>query len=113
MIHNSHWLTGNFYYNSFPSGHVGAIVGFCMPLFLGTRWARLPAVVLCLVVAWARLFLQCHHFSDMVVAAIIGMLVGLFTRFRLMPKFFPLDFNSPSPSPRSFGTLPKEHEVAH
>lgn len=77
-FHNSRWLIGNHDFNSFPSGHVGAVVGFALPLLLGTRLGRLPAIGLSLAVAWSRLFLRCHHFSDVVVAAIIGVVGGVF-----------------------------------
>jgi membrane-associated phospholipid phosphatase len=77
-FHNSHCLIGNHDFNSFPSGHVGAIVGFAVPLLLGTRRGRFPAVALSLAVAWSRLFLRCHHFSDVMVAATIGVIGGIF-----------------------------------
>lgn len=76
-FHNAHWLIGNHDFNSFPSGHVAAIVGFALPLLLGTRLGRIPAVALSLAVAWSRLFLRCHHLSDVVVAAIIGVIGGV------------------------------------
>lgn len=76
-FHNSQCLIGNHDFNSFPSGHVGAVVGFAIPLLLGTRRGRFPAVTLSLAVAWSRLFLRCHHFSDVVVAAIIGVMGGI------------------------------------
>lgn len=77
VCHNSQCLIGNHDFNSFPSGHVGAVVGFAIPLLLGTRRGRFPAVTLSLAVAWSRLFLRCHHFSDVVVAAIIGVVGGI------------------------------------
>lgn len=77
LFHNSHCLIGNHDFNSFPSGHVGAVVGFALPLLLGTRWGRIPAVALSFAVAWSRLFLRCHHLSDVVVAAIIGVAGGI------------------------------------
>lgn len=76
-FHDSQCLIGNHDFNSFPSGHVGAVVGFAIPLLLGTRRGRFPAVALSLAVAWSRLFLRCHHFSDVVVAAIIGVGGGI------------------------------------
>ncbi len=75
--HESRWLIGNHNFNSFPSGHVGAVVGFAVPLLIGTRRGRFPAVALSLAVAWSRLFLRCHHLSDVVVATIIGALGGI------------------------------------
>lgn len=96
-FHNSHCLIGNHDFNSFPSGHVGAVVGFVLPLLLGTRRGRFPAVALSLAVAWSRLFLRCHHFSDVVVAAIIGVIGG--TCIWLWISQRRIDFRRPSPAP--------------
>jgi len=95
IYHNSHWLIGSHDFNSFPSGHVGAVVGFAVPLLLGTRRGRLPAVGLSLAVAWSRLFLRCHYFSDVVVAAIIGVIGGTCVWLWLRRRHLDLRRNSP------------------
>jgi membrane-associated phospholipid phosphatase len=77
--HDSQWLIGQYQYNSFPSGHTGAAVGFAVPLFLGTRRGKIPAVLLGLIMAWSRVYLECHHLSDVTVAALLGMAFGLAT----------------------------------
>lgn len=94
-FHNSHCLIGNHDFNSFPSGHVGAVVGFAVPLLLGTRRGRFPAVALSLAVAWSRLFLRCHHFSDVVVAAMIGVIGGICIWLWISQRR--LEFRRPSP----------------
>jgi membrane-associated phospholipid phosphatase len=104
-FHNSQCLIGNHDYNSFPSGHVGAVVGFAVPLLLGTRRGRFPAVLLSLAVAWSRLFLRCHHFSDVVVAAVIGVIGGVWIWLWISRKYSRRRRGSParpaliSPSP--------------
>jgi membrane-associated phospholipid phosphatase len=106
-FHNSHCLIGNHDFNSFPSGHVGAVVGFAVPLLLGTRRGRFPALTLSLAVAWSRLFLRCHHFSDVVVAAIIGVIGGILIWLWISRKH--LDFRRRSPVPPLL-TAPKPLE---
>jgi membrane-associated phospholipid phosphatase len=96
LFYHSHCLIGNHDFNSFPSGHVGAAVGFAVPLLLGTRRGRYPAVALSVAVAWSRLFLRCHHFSDVVVAAVIGVAGGICIWFWISRKH--LDFRHSSPA---------------
>lgn len=84
--HNSQWLVGKYDYNSFPSGHTGAMAGFAVPLFLGTRRGKIPAVLLILAMGWSRVFLGAHHVSDVVTAAVIGIAVGVLTWRRILPK---------------------------
>jgi membrane-associated phospholipid phosphatase len=86
--HDSQWLVGKYQYNSFPSGHTGCAVGFAIPLFLGLRRGRMPAVLFAAAVGWSRVYLGCHHLSDVAVAAVIGITVGLFAWYRLIPKLF-------------------------
>jgi membrane-associated phospholipid phosphatase len=105
-FHNSHCLIGNHDFNSFPSGHVGAVVGFAIPLLLGTRRGRFPAVALSFAVAWSRLFLRCHHFSDVVVAAIIGVTGGVFIWLWISRKH--LEFRHPPAPPLLIAPKPLE-----
>lgn len=95
-FHDSQCLIGDHDFNSFPSGHVGAAVGFAVPLFLGTRRGRWLAILLSLAVTWSRLFLRCHHLSDVVVAMIIGTAGGLYTWYWLMRKHPCFGFGSPA-----------------
>jgi membrane-associated phospholipid phosphatase len=86
--HDSRWLVGKYQFNSFPSGHTGCAVGFAIPLFLGFRRGRILAVVFAAAVGWSRIYLGCHHLSDVIVAALIGIVVGLYAWHRLLPKLF-------------------------
>ncbi len=76
LHHNGCWNIGRSEFNSFPSGHVGAAVGFVMPLILGTRRGRWLGVGFGLAMGWARVFTGYHHLSDVVVATIIGVAGG-------------------------------------
>lgn len=77
LRHNDQWLLGAYDYNSFPSGHTGAAMGFVAVLVfarpLGWWWLALAAPAL---VAWSRVYLDRHHFSDVVFAAFIGLASG-------------------------------------
>ena len=83
--YNSQWLIGKYDYGSFPSGHTGTAMGFAGVLLLGVRRWKLPAVLLGVLMAWSRVFLGCHHFSDVVVSGLIGMAVGYLTWHRILP----------------------------
>ena len=84
--HDSRWLIGKAEFNSFPSGHVGAGVGFAMPLILGTRRGKIAGISFCVLLAWARVFTGYHHFSDVVAAAIAGIAGGWLVWRWVMPR---------------------------
>ena len=83
--HDSQWLIGRYDFNSFPSGHTATAMGFAGVLLLGVRRWRGPAVLLGVLMGWSRVFLGCHHFSDVFVSALIGLVVGYLTWHRLIP----------------------------
>jgi len=70
------WMVGNYDYSSFPSGHTATWAGLA-----GAAWVRRRSLaVACLlggvVVAWSRMALGCHHFSDVTAALVWGLAVG-------------------------------------
>lgn len=73
----SQWLITKHAYNSFPSGHVTAVVGFVCPLLFWRRLAAAMALPLVAMVASARVYLGAHHLSDTIAGAILGTLVAL------------------------------------
>lgn len=83
--HDSQWLIGRYDFNSFPSGHTATAMGFAGVLLLGVRRWRVAAVLLGVLMGWSRVFLGCHHFSDVFVSALIGLAVGYLTWHRLVP----------------------------
>lgn len=83
--HDSQWLIGRYDFNSFPSGHTATAMGFAGVLLLGVRRWHVPAVLLGVLMGWSRVFLGCHHFSDVFVSALIGLAVGYLTWHRLIP----------------------------
>ena len=83
--HDSQWLIGRYDFNSFPSGHTATAMGFAGVLLLGVRRWRVAAVLLGVLMGWSRVFLGCHHFSDVFVSALIGLAVGYLTWHHLVP----------------------------
>jgi len=71
--HDSHWIIGQYKFSSFPSGHTATAVGFAAALWQLDRRAGLLAGLLAALVAWSRIALSRHHFSDIVAAALLGV----------------------------------------
>jgi len=85
LWHESKWLVGCHEFNSFPSGHTATAAGVGGALlFLGFR-AGLIGALLAGAVAWSRLTLNCHYFSDIVVSLILGIMGGWFTWRYFLP----------------------------
>lgn len=64
-------------YHSFPSGHVDASVGFFVVLLL-TNWRiGLPCLAIPIVIGFSRMYLGAHYLSDVVCAAVLGILSAL------------------------------------
>jgi membrane-associated phospholipid phosphatase len=73
-------------YHSFPSGHVDASVGFFGVLFFARRRIGLACIPIPVLIGLSRLYLGAHWLSDVVCAAILGIL-GAFLVWRFMlPK---------------------------
>ena len=64
-------------YNAFPSGHVGASMAFFGVLFLANRRAGLACLPIVILIGFSRLYLAAHYLSDVVCAAVLGMLCAL------------------------------------
>jgi membrane-associated phospholipid phosphatase len=76
-------------YHSFPSGHVGASTAFFCTLLLASRRIGLACLPIPIVIAFSRMYLGVHYLSDVVCAAVLGILCALivtrmFLRERLM-----------------------------
>jgi membrane-associated phospholipid phosphatase len=82
----SEWLIGKSQFNSFPSGHVATAAGFAGVLLLARRRWTLLAVLFAAAVAWSRIYLGYHHFSDTFVSVLIGSAVAWLTWYRLLPR---------------------------
>lgn len=71
--HDSHWIIGKYKFGAFPSGHAATVIGLAAAAWLIDRRFGLLAALYALLVSWSRIALGCHHFSDAVAAAILGI----------------------------------------
>jgi undecaprenyl-diphosphatase len=61
-------------YHSFPSGHTAASTAFFGVLIFANRRAGLALLPIPLLIAASRIYVAAHYLSDVVGAAIIGLL---------------------------------------
>ncbi len=77
-------------FHAFPSGHVGASSAFFAVLFFANRRIGLACLPIPLVIGFSRMYVGAHYLSDVVCAALLGVLsafvVAHFLLFRPGPK---------------------------
>ena len=64
-------------YHSFPSGHVGASTAFFGVLFIARRRIGLACLSIPILVGFSRMYIGAHYLSDVVCAAVLGLLCAL------------------------------------
>ena len=64
-------------YHAFPSGHVAASTAFFGVLFLVSRRIGLVCLPIPIVIGFSRMYVAAHYLSDVVCAAILGILCAL------------------------------------
>jgi len=75
-------------YHSFPSGHVGASTAFFATLFFARRRIGLACLPIPILIAFSRMYIGAHYLSDVVCAAVLGILCALvIARFVMFPSF--------------------------
>jgi membrane-associated phospholipid phosphatase len=85
VSHDGKWLLGKYKYHSFPSGHTGSAFAFFGVLgFAFRRWSWV-FLLLGAAIAWSRIYLNVHYFSDVIVAAVIGLFFAQLTWKRIRP----------------------------
>jgi len=73
-------------YNSFPSGHTAATTAFFGVLFFANRKLALALLPIPILIAASRMYVAAHYLSDVVCAAILGILIAwLCARYRPPP----------------------------
>lgn len=63
-------------YNSFPSGHTATAFGFATPVLLGSPVVGVPVLIGAGAIAWSRMALGAHHFSDVITSVVLSFWVG-------------------------------------
>jgi len=64
-------------YHAFPSGHVVASTAFFAVLVFANRRIGLPCLAIPIVIAFSRIYGGAHYLSDVVCAAVFGILSAL------------------------------------
>jgi membrane-associated phospholipid phosphatase len=64
-------------YQAFPSGHVLASTAFFAALFFARRRIGLACLPIPIFIAFSRMYLGAHYLSDVVCAAVLGILCAL------------------------------------
>jgi undecaprenyl-diphosphatase len=64
-------------YHAFPSGHVVASTAFFSTLFFARRRIGLACLPIPILIAFSRMYLGAHYLSDVVCAAVLGILCAL------------------------------------
>ena len=80
-------------YHSFPSGHVGASIAFFGVLFFASRRIVVACFAIPILIGFSRMYIGAHYLSDVVFAAILGILCAL-----LVVHFFLRRVRDPAPS---------------
>jgi membrane-associated phospholipid phosphatase len=65
-------------YNAFPSGHTAASTAFFATLALACWRLGAPFLLIPILVAFSRMYVAAHHLSDVVCAALLGLLTAYF-----------------------------------
>jgi undecaprenyl-diphosphatase len=64
-------------YHSFPSGHVGASTAFFGVLLIARRRIGLACLPIPILIGFSRMYIGAHYLSDVICAAVLGILCAL------------------------------------
>ena len=76
LRYQGHWIAGKYQFSSFPSGHTAVWAGLAGAAWFRRRRLAAAFLVVAAVVAWSRMALGCHHFSDVTASMVWGLGVG-------------------------------------
>jgi membrane-associated phospholipid phosphatase len=71
------WSRFSSHYHAFPSGHVAASTAFFGVLFFASWRIGLACLPIVILIGFSRLYLEAHYLSDVVCAAILGILAAM------------------------------------
>src|SRR4029077_1945318 len=71
-------------YHSFPSGHVGASTAFFGVLLITRRRVGLACLPIPILIGFSRMYIGAHYLSDVVCAAVLGILCALVVAYFLL-----------------------------
>lgn len=77
-------------YNAFPSGHTAASTAFFATLALASWRIGAAFLAIPILIGFSRMYVAAHHLSDVVCAALIGMLAAY-----LVSRWFPPEIRDP------------------
>ena len=79
-------FSSKYEYQSFPSGHVGASTAFFGVLLIARRRVGLACLPIPILIGLSRMYIGAHYLSDVVCAAVLGILCALVVaHFLLLP----------------------------
>ena len=73
-------------YHSFPSGHVAASSAFFGVLLLARRRIGIACLTIPVLVGFARIYIGAHYLSDVVCAAVLGIVSAVLVWRFILPK---------------------------
>jgi membrane-associated phospholipid phosphatase len=80
LEYQGQWLLGEYKFHSFPSGHTATAFAFfgVIGFAYRRRWAW-SFLVLASMIAWSRLYINAHFFSDVLVGVVVGLFFAQLT----------------------------------
>ena len=72
-------------YHSFPSGHAGASAAFFGVLLIARQRLGLLCFAIPILIGFSRMYIGAHYLSDVVCAAILGMLGAIAVAYFILP----------------------------
>jgi membrane-associated phospholipid phosphatase len=79
-------FSSKYEYQSFPSGHVGASTAFFGVLLIARRRVGLACLPIPILIGLSRMYIGAHYLSDVVCAAVLGILCALVVAHFLLLK---------------------------
>ena len=86
-------------FHAFPSGHTAASTAFFAVLFFASWRIGLACLPIPILIGFSRMYVGAHYLSDVVCAALLGVLCA-FLAARLLPLEIPIEDRLASKKPR-------------